>query len=186
MNPINPKAETIWIHNKPFEPYINAAQIAQVTALLAAELQHRFANQQVVFLPILNGAFIFASDLIRQYTQPCEVSFVKYQTYSGTASTGNLNRLIGLDTQLAGKTIIIIEDIIDTGFTINQLMNDLEAIPNVTAFIVSLLFKPAALQHPKAEPHLTGFRIPNKFVVGYGLDYDGLGRNLPDIYQIIT
>ena len=136
-----------------------------------------------VFIGVLNGAFMVLSDFVKHYTLPCEISFVKMASYEGTASTGEIKQLIGLNQNLGGRSVVIIEDIVDTGHTIEALVKLFEAQKVKQLKIATLFFKPEA--YTKTIPlNYIGFEIPNKFIVGYGLDYDGLGRNLPEIYQL--
>ena len=137
-----------------------------------------------LFLCVLNGAFVFASDLLKKITIDCEISFVKLSSYEGTKTTNTIREMIGLDQSIEGRTIIIIEDIVDTGLTMDYTRKKLKKLGAIDVRIATLLFKPEAFKKDYALDYV-GIAIPNKFIVGYGLDYDGYGRNLPDIYQII-
>jgi hypoxanthine phosphoribosyltransferase len=134
-------------------------------------------------LGILNGAFIFAADLLRGMTIECELTFIKLSSYRGTGTTGKVQTVLGLDMDLTGRHIIIVEDIVDTGLTLHNFLSSLANDKPASVAIASAFFKSEALQHPLSINYL-GFDIPDKFIIGYGLDYDGLGRNLPDVYQL--
>ncbi|MCD4735166.1 MAG: hypoxanthine phosphoribosyltransferase, partial [Bacteroidales bacterium] len=138
-----------------------------------------------LFLAILNGSFIFAADLLKKLDFPCEISFVKISSYRGTQSSSKTKQLIGLSEKIEGRSIVIIEDIIDTGLTLYNVLDDLKKQGASEVKIVSLLFKPDAFRGSYKVDYI-GKKIPNEFIVGYGLDYNGYGRNHPDIYQIIT
>jgi hypoxanthine phosphoribosyltransferase len=173
----------IQVLDKQFVPFINAETIAQRIAALGAQINNDFADKQALFLCILNGSFMFASDLYKHISTPSEISFVKLASYKGTTSTGNVINMIGLDKDLFDRHVIIVEDIVDTGKTLHEFLPTILHQTPKSVSIVSLLQKPDALQHP-VEVKYVGFAIENKFVVGYGLDYDGYGRNLPEIYQL--
>lgn len=175
--------ELITVHDRAFRKYIDADQIRQRVQAMGEELHSRYANLRPLFLCVLNGAFVFAADLIRAFGAPCEVSFIKLASYRGTTSTGQVATLIGLDVDISQRHVIIIEDIVDTGKTLHTLQADLAQLQPASLAICALLLKPDMLTHP-LEVHCTGFRIPPHFVIGYGLDYDGLGRELADIYQL--
>jgi len=136
-----------------------------------------------VFIPVLNGAFFFASDIIRKSGITCEVSFVRVSSYSGTQSSGTIKNPVGINSDISGKKIIIVEDIVDTGETLLYLLNEISKHDPAEIKVASLLLKPSALKHEVKIDYL-GFEVPNDFLVGYGLDYDGLGRNLEDIYTL--
>ena len=173
----------IQLHDKHFVPFIAAADIDAVLARMAKQAEEDHKGEIPVFIGVLNGAFMVMADFVKHYTQPCEISFVKMASYEGTSSTGEIKQLIGLSQSLEGRSVVIIEDIVDTGNTIEELKKIFEAQNVKQLKIATLFFKPEA--YTKAI-HLDyiGFEIPNKFIVGYGLDYDGLGRNLPEIYQL--
>jgi hypoxanthine phosphoribosyltransferase len=172
------------IKDKDFEVFIKNNQIQKRVMELGAQISSDFENKEPVFLPILNGAFLFAGDLIKEISINCEVSFIKTQSYSGTESTGSVKKLIGLDLELKGRHVILVDDIVDTGLTMYSLIEEIKNHLPASIHIITLLLKPEALQK-ELEIKYVGFTIPTKFVVGYGLDYDRLGRNLKDIYQII-
>ncbi len=173
----------IQVLDKQFVPFINATTIADRIAVLGKQINADFTEKQPLFLCILNGSFMFASDLYKHISTPSEISFVKLASYKGTTSTGNVINMIGLDKDLFDRHVIIVEDIVDTGKTLHEFLPTIQHQTPKSISIVSLLQKPEALQHP-VEVKYVGFAIENKFVVGYGLDYDGYGRNLPEIYQL--
>jgi hypoxanthine phosphoribosyltransferase len=175
----------ITIQDKVFKPYLNAVKIQARVAQLAEQITSDYHGCNPVFLGILNGAFMFCADLMKGIRIPAEMSFVKLASYSGTHSTGKVLDLIGLDTNLAGKRVIIVEDIVDSGTTLAAFLPVLNAYRPQDIAICSLLVKPAAMKH-QLEIHYCGFEIPNDFIVGYGLDYNGFGRNLKDIYVIVS
>jgi hypoxanthine phosphoribosyltransferase len=165
-----------------FKKFITADKIDEKVKSIAAQINKDYENKTPVFLPILNGSFIFASDLIKEITIPCRVSFVKVSSYIGTQSSGQLKTLIGVEESQFNQDIIIVEDIIDTGHTLQKIMEDLKGLGAKSVEAVSLLRKAPARQK-KVDLKYIGFDLEDEFVVGYGLDYDGLGRNYPDIYQ---
>ncbi|WP_336246152.1 hypoxanthine phosphoribosyltransferase [Cognataquiflexum nitidum] len=173
----------ISIKDKIFVPYITANSLTQRVGEIGGEISKDFKEDCPVLLGILNGSFIFLSDLAKSISIPLEVSFVKISSYSGTSSTGNVRNLLGLDIDLKNRSVIIVEDIIDTGLSMNYLLEMIKKESPKKIAIATLLFKPDALAYP-ININYIGYEIPNKFVVGYGLDFDGLGRNLPEIYQL--
>ncbi len=170
------------IHDKIFQPYISAETIQIRVRELGQEISQKYIDKTPLLIGVLNGSFIFAADLMKNMDIACEISFVKLQSYSGTQSTGNVQTLISLGSNLKNRHVIVVEDIIDTGRTLAGFIQEIAAQKPASIAIASLLIKPDALQTPIHADFL-GFEIPNKFVVGYGLDYDGLGRNYPAIYQ---
>lgn len=173
----------IQLHDKQFVPFISAQEIDFAIAKIAALVEDDFADETPVFIGVLNGAFMVVSDFMKHYKSPCELSFLKMASYEGTTSTNDVKQLIGLDQDLTGRTVIIIEDIVDTGNTLVAL-KELFKQQDVKHFkVATLFFKPEALVNDIKIDYV-GIRIPNKFIVGYGLDYDGLGRNLPEVYQL--
>lgn len=175
---------TIQIKDKLFKPYLTAEEIDKAVSQVAEKINSDFKGQKVLFLSVLNGSFMFASDLLKKIDLECEISFVKLASYSGTSSTGKVKKLIGLMQSLEDLNVIIIEDIIDTGNTLDKLLPTLQAENPKSLSLCTLLFKPEAFK-AAFKIEYVGLEIPNKFIVGYGLDYDQLGRNLADIYQII-
>ncbi len=169
------------LHDKQFTPYISADVIHENVTRIAEELTSDVKKSFPLFVVVLNGSFIFAADLVKLLKFPCEISFIKLTSYSGTASTGEVIELIGLTENVENRTIIIVEDIVDTGNTLEKLYALLKDKKVKEIKTVTLLFKPEAYTK-KIPLDYIGIRIPNDFVVGYGLDYDGLGRNLKDIY----
>lgn len=174
---------TIQVLDKTFELYLKEAAIQEKITELAGQLNKDYAGKRPLFLSILNGSFLFTADLFKQVKIESEVSFIKLASYKGTSSTGNVITAIGLDTNVKDRHIIILEDIIDTGKTLHHYLPQLESMQPASVKIVVLLNKKEALKYP-VQVDYSCFDIPNKFVVGYGLDYDGLGRNSKDIYQL--
>jgi hypoxanthine phosphoribosyltransferase len=174
---------TIQVLDKTFEPYLKEAAIQEKITELALQLNKDYAGKRPLFLSVLNGSFLFTADLFKQITIEAEVSFIKLASYKGTSSTGNVITAIGLDINVKDRHIIILEDIIDTGKTLHHYLPQLESMQPASVKIAVLLNKKEALQNPVKVDYAC-FEIPNKFVVGYGLDYDGLGRNSKDIYQL--
>jgi hypoxanthine phosphoribosyltransferase len=175
--------QVIRIKDKSFEVFIREEEISKEIDSLANTINHDYEGKEIVFIAVLNGAFMFAADLVKRITVSCEISFVKVSSYSGTESTGRVDELIGLNAQIEGKEVVILEDIVDTGITIDKIRTLLNVEHPNSVKVCSMLFKPTAFQG-KIQPEYIGFSIPNRFVVGYGLDYDEKGRNLRDIYQI--
>ena len=171
----------IKVHDRNFEPFISAQQIKQRVNEIAELLSNEYTDKNPLFLAVLNGAFILAADLVRAVNFQSEISFTKISSYNGTESTGSIKQLIGFTEALAGRHIIIVEDIIDTGLSMQHILQQVHAQNPASVKVITLLFKREALKVP-IQPDYVGFEIPRKFVLGYGLDYDGLGRNLPDIY----
>ena len=173
----------IRIHDKQFQPYLTAAEITGRIKALAQQLDKDYAGKKPLFIAILNGSFIFAADLFKEITIEAEICFIKLASYKGTKSSGQVITAIGLDTDLFGRDVVIIEDIVDTGKTLSEFLPQLHHQQPASMKIVALLHKPEATVFPIPIDYL-GFSIPNKFVVGYGLDYDGLGRNIREIYKL--
>lgn len=171
------------IKDKTFELFITEETIQAEITRLANNINRDFQNQNPLFIGVLNGAFMFAADLLKNITVPSELTFVKVKSYDGTRSTGKINTLLGLENTVRGRHIIILEDIVDTGFTIQHLKEVLQSENPASIDIATLLFKPKALRIP-IDLKYVGIRIPNQFVVGFGLDYDGQGRNLRNIYRL--
>lgn|SRR5665213_360199 len=174
----------IRIHDKNFKPYIAAEAIRKKVTELAQALNRDYKGKNPVFIAILNGSFIFAADLFKELTIDAEISFIKLASYKGMKSGGQVITSIGLDTEIFGRHVVIIEDIVDTGKTMNEFLPQLLHQQPSSLKIVALLHKPEAKLHPITVDY-TGFEIPDKFVVGYGLDYNGLGRNTASIYQLL-
>jgi hypoxanthine phosphoribosyltransferase len=174
----------IKVHDKKFGPYLSEKEIQQQIEKMADAINKDYAGRRPMFICILNGSFMFASDLFKYITIEAEICFIKLASYKGTTSSGQVFTAIGLDVDIIGKDVIIVEDIVDTGKTLSEFLPTLMHQQPASLKIAALLHKPDAVKHPIPIDYL-GFSIPNKFVVGYGLDYDGLGRNFREIYQVI-
>ena len=174
----------IRVHDKLFEPYISPDEIIIKVAAMAAQINADYQGLKPLFISILNGSFMFASDLFKIINIDAEICFIKLASYKGTKSSGQVITAIGLDMDIFNRHLVIIEDIVDTGKTLNAFLPQLRHQQPASLKIASLLHKPDAIVYPLPIDYL-GFSIPNKFVVGYGLDYDGLGRNMNAIYQLI-
>lgn len=174
---------SVYIEDKRFELFIDSVTIAQRINETGKSIAEEYRTKKPVFLCVLNGAYVFAADLLRQIDIPAEVSFIKLSSYEGTSSTGNVQTLIGLNGELRGRHVVVIEDIIDTGKTIHDLLPRIQEKSPASVKLVSLLSKPEARTHEVTIDY-TCFEIPDRFVIGYGLDCNGLGRNLPDIYAL--
>ncbi|MFM2145815.1 MAG: hypothetical protein RL732_651 [Bacteroidota bacterium] len=176
--------DIIKIHDKQFEPYLSKEEINTRIRFIAEQLNRDFAGKKPLFIAILNGSFMFAADLFKEVHIDAEICFIKLASYKGTKSTGHVITAIGLDMDIIGRHVIIIEDIIDTGKTLHEFLPQLHHQQPASIHIVALLHKPEATVYPVKVDYL-GFSIPNKFVVGYGLDYDGLGRNIREVYRLV-
>jgi len=174
----------ITVHDKVFRPYLPAAALDEAVAGLAARLSADYTGRQPLFVVVLTGAFMFASDLLKRITEPCEIVFIRVASYEGTGSSGVVQEVLGLREDVAGRHLIIVEDIVDTGTTMHHLLPTLLAKGPASIEIATLFFKPASLRH-EINLRYVALEIPNDFVVGYGLDYDGLGRNLADVYVAV-
>lgn len=175
--------ESVQIHDKHFDPFLSAEEIQKQIKRVASEIDDDFSGKPVVFVGVMNGSFRFVSDLIEHIEWPCEVSFIKMASYEGTETTGKVNQLIGFNEPLQGKHLIVLEDIVDTGGTVERIDSELKQQDPASVSFATLLYKPEAYKK-EIEIKYVGFEIPNDFIVGYGLDYDGLGRNLNSIYKI--
>lgn len=175
---------TVKVHDKQFEVYLSEAVILERVKALADQISNDYAGKKPLFIAILNGSFMFASDLFKQLHIEAELCFIKLASYKGMKSSGNVVTSIGLEDDLFGKEVIIVEDIVDTGKTLHHFLPKLMHQQPQSLKIATLLHKSEATTYPLTLDYV-GFDIPNKFVVGYGLDYDGLGRNLKEIYQVI-
>lgn len=174
---------TIQVHDKQFVPYLSAQEIQARIGVLAKQMSADYAGKKPLFIAILNGSFMFAADLFRQLEVEAEISFIKIASYKGMRSTGNVVSSIGLDLDIHGRDLVIVEDIVDTGKTLHHFLPTLKHQQPSSLRIATLLHKPEATEFSLTLDYV-GFSIPNKFVVGYGLDYDGLGRNYGAIYQL--
>ncbi len=176
--------EKLQVKDKTFAISIREAEIQKEVRRVAAEINRDLAGKEPLFLPVLNGAFIFAADLLREVTIPCEVSFIKLASYQGTQTTGAVREVIGLAKDITGRHVVIVEDIIDSGLTMAHMIETLEAHNPASISVCSLLVKPDALK-VQVPIHYRCMNIPNDFIVGYGLDYDGFGRNTRDVYTLV-
>jgi hypoxanthine phosphoribosyltransferase len=172
------------VHDKSFGIYLSEEKILQRVKEIATTISKDYAGRRPLFIAILNGSFMFAADLFKHLTIEAELCFIKLASYKGLKSSGNVVTSIGLEDDLFGKEVIIVEDIVDTGKTLHNFLPKLHHQQPKSLKIATLLHKSEATEYP-LELNYVGFDIPNKFVVGYGLDYDGLGRNLKEIYQLI-
>lgn len=179
----NRLVRVIQLHDKHFVPFINANDIDTALKRIAKEAEADMGNEVPVFIGVLNGAFMVVSDFLKHYSKPCEISFVKLTSYEGTSTTHEVKQLIGLGQNLEGRTVVIIEDIVDTGNTLVELKKMFEKEKVKELKIATLFLKPDAYTKDIKLDYV-GIEIPDKFIVGYGLDYDGLGRNLPEVYQL--
>lgn len=176
--------ENVTVRDRKFTVSITEETIKRRVAEVAAQISKDLEGKDPLFLAVLNGSFIFAADLMRGITIPCEITFMRMSSYEGTSSTGNVQQLIGLKEDIKGRTVVIIEDIIDSGLTMKHLLETLADKEPADVRIASLLVKPGNLKVKLDVPYCC-FEIPNDFIVGYGLDYDGEGRNLPHIYTVV-
>lgn len=174
----------IIVHDKTFELSIPFSQIDTAIAHMSVQMDIDLKDKDVVMLCILNGSFMFAADLMKKLTVPCRVTFVKVTSYEGTGSVGTVKELIGLNEDLKGKTVVILEDIVDTGRTIQQIIKTVQEKEPAEIKIATMLYKPTACVFPVKLDYV-GLEIPDEFMVGYGLDYDGYGRNFPDMYTLV-
>ena len=175
----------IKVSDKEFAPFIPQEKIENEIHRIASEIKRDMIDKEPLFLVMLNGAFMFAAELFKNLDMPCEMAFVKYKTYEGTHSTGKANALLGLDAQqIKGRNIVIVEDIVDSGFTMSQLLKDLDANGAKSVSIATMMFKPNAFKFNYKIDYI-GMNIGNDFIVGYGLDYNEYGRNLKEIYKIV-
>ncbi len=173
----------IKLHDKTFDTYLSEQTIQDTIERMASLINADYQGKRPLFIAILNGSFMFAADLFKRLNIDAEICFIKLASYRGMKSSGQVITAIGLDVDLFGRDVVIIEDIVDTGKTLNEFLPKLDHQQPASLKIAALLHKPEATQFPLVIDYL-GFSIPNKFVVGYGLDYDGLGRNLKEIYQL--
>lgn len=173
----------IRIHDRNFVPFLSASQIDGAVAKVAQEIADDIDEEVPIFIGVLNGSFMFVSDLMKHYNKPCELSFIKLSSYEGTTSTEKINELIGLGVEVKNRTVVVLEDIVDTGNTLVVLKKLFEDKEVKSFKIATLFFKPEAYKKDITIDYI-GMEIPNKFIVGYGLDYDEQGRNLPEVYQL--
>lgn len=175
---------TIQVNDLEFVEYLSAQEITHAVNQVAERINHDYAGKEPLFICVLNGAFMYASDLMKCITLPCEITFVRLKSYEGTATTGDVKMLTPLSVDVKGRDIIVIEDIVDTGLTMHGFIRQLHTMGADSVELTSFLFKPEALQYPDATPKYVGLEIPTKFVLGYGLDYNEKGRNLPSLYVL--
>ena len=175
----------ITLHDLHFKPFISAQKIDSAVQKMVDAVATDLAGELPVFVGVLNGSFMFVSDFVKKYPKPCEVTFIKLASYEGVKSTEDIQRLIGLTQDLTGRTVVILEDIIDSGKTLEEV-HRIFANENVKELRIATLFYKPEAYNKDFKLHYVGIEIPNKFIVGYGLDYDGLGRDLPDVYQLKT
>ena len=171
------------IQDKLFETSISEAEIKQRVKAVAEQINRDMAGKNPLLLAVLNGAFIFAADLMREITIPCEISFVKLASYQGVTSSGTGKEVIGINENLSGRTVIIVEDIVESGLTMKRMIESIGTRNPASVHICTLLLKPDRLKVPLTIDYVA-FRIPNDFILGYGLDYDQQGRQLKDIYTL--
>ena len=175
---------TITIKDKTFKTFIPAEEILKNVKAVAERINNDLAGKNPLFLAVLNGSFMFAADVMRYVNIPCEISFVKLASYQGTTSTGVIKEVIGLNEDLNGRTVVIVEDIVDTGLTMKRMIETLGTRSPEAVHVCTMLLKPGKLQVP-LDIEYVAMEIPNDFIVGYGLDYDQQGRNLRDIYTLV-
>jgi len=176
-------SEIIEVLDRKFRRSITADEIQQQVARIAGELNGDLKDKNPVFLGILNGAFMFSADLFKLISIPCQISFLKLASYEGTSTSGRVRQLIGINQELKHRTVVVLEDIVDTGITLDTIIRQLNGFEPREVLVATLLHKPDALKRSVSLDYV-GFEIPNEFIVGYGLDYDGYGRNLPEIYTL--
>jgi hypoxanthine phosphoribosyltransferase len=172
------------LHDKEFTGYLTADELDTAVRAVAARINEDYAGRCPLFVAVLNGSFMFAADLLKHLSVDCEIAFIRVASYAGTQSTGKIRELLGLHDDVRGRDVILLEDIVDTGHTMRALLTQLTEKEPASLEVATLFFKPASLQH-EISLRYVGLEIPNDFIVGYGLDYDGLGRNLPDVYVAV-
>ena len=171
------------IIDKWFEVSITSIEIQKAIINMATKMNNDFKGKEIVFVCILNGAFMFASDLLKKINLNCTITFLKLSSYEGTSSSGKIKKLIGINEDLKGKTVVVLEDIVDTGTTIENIVNQLKENNAKEIKVATLLFKPNAYKG-NIKIDYAGLEMPNDFIIGYGLDYNGYGRNLKEIYTL--
>ncbi|NDV78866.1 hypoxanthine phosphoribosyltransferase [Dysgonomonas sp. 511] len=175
--------KTVKIKDKEFELFLTQEEIEAAIDAVAEKMNAELADKDPLFVCVLNGSFIYASELMKRISIPSEISFVKMSSYKGTKSTGKLKEIYGLEEDIKGRTVVIVEDIVDTGYTMNLILDQLMDDEPKELLVTTLLLKPDVLKY-SVHPDYVALEIPNDFIVGYGLDYDGYGRNLPNIYKL--
>ena len=173
------------LHDLYFKPFISAQEIDAAVQNMVDAIALELGDEMPVFIGILNGSFMLVSDFVKKYPKPCEVTFIKLASYEGVKSTEDIQRLIGLTQDLTGRTVVVLEDIIDSGNTLEEVHRIFKN-ENVKQLLIATLFYKPESYDKDFKLHYVGMEIPNKFIVGYGLDYNGLGRGLPDVYQLKT
>lgn len=176
-------AETVKLHDLEFIPYLSAQELESIVNDVASRINQKYASKSPLFVVVLNGAFMFASDLFKKLDFDCEISFLRVSSYRGTASTGEVKEMMPVGTDVSGRDVVLLEDIVDTGKTMGEIKQKMLDNGAKSVNICTLLYKPDAFQGNYIVDFV-GKEIPDRFVVGYGLDYDGLGRNLPSLFQI--
>ncbi len=176
--------DQIQLHDKVFQKFIDNARLREATQQIGEKINDELGDKNPLFLVVLNGAFVFAADLLRTFKYDCDISFIKLSSYVGTKSTHTVREIIGLDTNVKDRTVVLIEDIIDTGITMDHIIEQMKLLEAKDVKTATMLFKPQAIEKDFPIDYI-GLEIPNDFIVGYGLDYNGKGRNLPDIYKIV-
>ena len=179
----NQLMQRVTLKDKTFVPYISSDKISASVYQMAQKINSDLLNDMPLFLVVLNGSFMFASDLLKEINIPCELSFIKLASYHGTTSTGVVTEMIGLTEEIKGRTVVIVEDIVDTGVTLEKLVTLLTKKEVKQIKVATFLLKPDAYKKDIKVDYV-GMEIPNDFVVGYGLDYDGLGRNMKEVYVL--
>jgi len=175
---------TIIIKDRKFSLSIPAEQIQEAVKSVAEKINRDLADKNPLFICVLNGAFMFAGDLMKYVNIPCEITFIKLSSYAGLYTTGEVKEVLGLSENVVGRTVVVVEDIVDTGITMEKIIESLKTKGTSNIKVVTFLQKPDALQRD-IEIDYIAMKIPNDFIVGYGLDYDGYGRNLKDIYTVV-
>ena len=177
-------SKIVQVHDKFFKPFIDEEAIQKEVSRVAHEMNRDLAAKDPIFLGILNGAFMFASDLYKQLDFPCQITFLKLASYSGTQSTGSVKQLLGINRDLKDRVVVVLEDIVDTGVTLETIIRQLSGYEPAEIRVATFLHKPEATVK-KVKLDYVGMEIPNNFILGYGLDYDGYGRNFREIYQLV-
>jgi hypoxanthine phosphoribosyltransferase len=175
--------KTVQVKDRSFALLLTAERIRKRVSELALEINRDMEGKNPLFLVMLNGAFMFAADLLKEINVPCEISFIKYDSYRGTKSSGRLNKLIGLKESLRNRCVIVLEDVVDSGLTMSRLFEELKTKKPAELYLATCIFKPEALKS-EVKPDYVGFNLLDVFLVGYGLDYEGYGRNLEAIYEL--
>jgi hypoxanthine phosphoribosyltransferase len=175
--------QSIRLKDLEFQPFIGEEKLQARIAAMGAQLTKDFEGKKPLFIAVLIGSYVFASDLLKHFKGDCELVFIRFSSYEGTQSSGKIKTVLGLNSEIRDRHVVVLEDIIDSGNTMAHLMQQLEERQPASITLTTLLFKPTALEHPLQIDYV-GFAIPEAFVVGYGMDYEELGRNLPEIYQL--